>query len=176
MIENEQLKKYSQIYMVMSNLIKGISYEGFVPYEIYIFKTDNKGSFDYLDDINTHTVYMQLSDILLICSLDSYNICKIQYERELESLNKAEIVQPLQAVELFTKMVYFRYHYGFDTSEHYVMDSTGCRMKTELLNLLQIREFNLEEEHKMLTDMFNLYGLDTSEIKYEDGKMISLIF
>lgn len=175
MIEDEQLKRYNNIYMVMSNLIKGISYEGFVPYEIYIFKTDNKISFDYRDDINTHTVYMQLSDILLICSLDSYNIYTIQYKRELESLKKAEIVQPLQAVELFTKMAYFRYHYGFDTAEHYVIDSTGCRMKTELLNLSQIREFNLEEEHKMLVNIFNSYGLDTSKIKYEDGKMISLI-
>lgn len=175
MIEDERLNKYNNIYMVMSNLIKGISYEGFVPYEIYIFKTDNKNIFDYLDDINTHTVYMRLGEVLLICSLDSYNIYPAQYSRELESLKKLELVHPLQAIELFTKMLYFRYHYGFDTSENYIIDSMGCRMKTEIHNLSQIKEFNLKEEYELLVHVFNLYGFDASEIKYEEGKMISLI-
>lgn len=175
MIENEQIKKYNNIYMVMSNLIKGISYKGYVTYEIYIFKTDNEILFDYLDDINTHTVYMKLGDILLICSLDSYNLYSVQYKRELESLKKMEIVQPLQAIELFTKMVYFRFHYGFDTSEYYIMDSMGCYTKTEILNLAQIREFDLQEEHDLLVNVFNSYGFDASKMKYEEGKMISLI-
>lgn len=174
-IEDEQLKEYNNIYMVMSNLIKGISYEDFVPYEIYIFKTDNKIPFDYRDDISTHTVYMKLGDILMVCSLDSYNICSIQYKRELERLKKMETVQPIQAIELFTKMVYFRSHYGFNTAENYVIDSRGCRMKTEILNVTQTREFDLKELYDLLINVFNFYGLDTKNIKYENGKMFSAI-
>lgn len=175
MIEEELLQKYNNIYMVMSNLIKGFSYEGFVPYEIYIFKTDDEIPFDYCDDVITHTVYMKLGDILLVCSLDCYNIYTIQYKRELEILKKNESVHPLQAFELFAKMVYFRHHYGFNTVENYVIDSNGCRMKTEVTDLTQIKEFDLKEEHELLTNIFKLRGFDVSEIKYEEGKVISLI-
>lgn len=174
-IEDAKLKKYNNLYMVMNNLIKGISYEGYIPYEIYIFKTEDELPFDYIDDIETHTVFMKMGNIILICSLDSYNTYKIQYERELAGLKKLDSIHPLQAIELFTKMVYFRRHYAFSTKENYVVDVNGCHMKTEVQNLSQIKEFDLEELFKLLINVFSLRGFDASTYEYENGKMISLI-
>lgn len=174
-IDDEHIKQYNCLYMVMSNLIKGISYEGFIPYEIYIFKTEDELPFDYIDDIETNTVYMKMGNIILICCLDSYNIYKIQYKRELEGLKKLDSIHPLQAIELFTKMVYFRRHYGFCTKENYVIDVNGCRMKTEVCDLYQIKEFDLEELLKLFTNVLSLRGVDVSKYKDKDGKMKTFI-
>jgi len=174
-IEEVVLKKYNNIYLVMSNLIKGISYKGFNPYELYIFRTSDPIPFDYRDDINTHTVYMKMDDIIMVCSLDSYNIFSSQYEREIQSLINSDNVHQIQAMEIFTKMVYFRYHYGFETSEQYILDEHGCYVQNEIQNLDQIKEFDMKELHDLLIAVWDSAGVDVSQKKYEEGKMITLI-
>lgn len=176
MVSEPQLFQYKNIYLYMCNLLKGINYNKPKPYELYIFRTQGNNKFDYLDDISRHIVYMQMNDILIVCSFDSFSLFAIQYKKELQELNKFEYVQPIQALELFAKILYFKTHYKFNTQHETQINPNGVVINTEITNIEQSREFNSLELHLLLCDVFKMRGIETDNIPFVEGKMFSTIF
>ena len=110
-ISDEALWTYNHLYTYMTCLLSGDNIQPDFPYELYIYKTSNENVFDYLDVIETNTLYMRMNDILIVCSLDSGKYFLPYYEREIKILNTLSLVHPLQTVELFVRISFFRYHY-----------------------------------------------------------------
>lgn len=175
MASTEDLKKYDAIFYYMSQLLKGVKFKDPKPYEIYIYKTTPTPVFDYIDDISTHVIYMKIYDILIIFAADSFNLFNIQYEKEISKLNSLEIVHPLQGIELFFKIVYYKNHYKFDTEHSYFFDSTKPYIKSNLINIEQIREFNCKELYDLLKKYFQFYGIKEPFPEYTEGQMFTLI-
>lgn len=175
LISDDTLAEYGNIYYYMCELLKGIKFNDPKPYELYIFQADSNNNFDYIDDISCHVLYMQMNDILLVCTFDSFNFFKMQYERELKKLKTLEKVYPLQAIELFVKIVYFKSHYCFDTKHSYLMKEDGAFVNSEIINLKQIRDFDLKILYDMLTQYFRIRGYTEDLPEYKGNSMISLI-
>jgi hypothetical protein len=176
MISDDQLFLYRNIYTYMYELLKGTKFGKHKPYELYIFRTYSDKEFDYLDDIYRHVVYMRLNDILIICALDSFDFFSIQYKKELEELNKMPCVDPIQALELFAKILYYKTHYKFESVHELIVSENGVRLDSELKNIEQIRSFNTLELHQLLCNIFNMRGFYVENQPFVEGKMISTIF
>lgn len=175
MITDEKIVKYNVIFYYMNELIKGAKFNDPKPYELYIYRTMSNNDFDYIDDTLRHVVYIQISDILIVCALDSFGVFKVQYQRETERLRELEVVHPLQAIELFSKIVYFKSHYSFDTEHTSILDSKGLTIDSKIGNLQQLREFNLIELHNLMENLFKLRGCSFEIPPFQEGKMSSLI-
>lgn len=175
MITDERMVEYNIIFYYMSELIKGAKFNDPKPYELYIYRTASNNDFDYIDDTLRHVVYIQISDILIVCALDSFGFFKVQYQRETERLRELEEVHPLQAIELFSKIVYFKSHYRFDTEHTSIIDRQGLTINSKIRNPQQLREFNLIELHNLMENLFKLRGYSFEIPPFQEGKMFSLI-
>lgn len=175
MLTDEQMKEYNTIYYYMSELIKGIKFNTPKPYELYIYRTFSDKHFDYIDDILRHVVYVQLSDILIVCAFDSFSFFNIQYQREIEKLNDMEIIHPFQALELFSKIVYYKSHYRFDTEHKSSIDINGITIDSKIINAYQLREFNLKELHDCFKQILLLGGYPFAIPPFIEKSMFTLI-
>lgn len=175
MISDEQICAYKNIYFYMCELLKGTKFKNPKPYELYIFRTYNEHCFDYIDDISRHVVYMQMSDILIVCSFDSYRVFSLQYKKELQELSKLDRIHPLQALEMFSKIIYYKSHYKFDSEHKTSIEADGVKISSKITNIEQLREFNLQELYILLSNVFNLRGITTEIPTFEEGKMFSTI-
>lgn len=169
------LKEYSPIYYYMCELLKGTTFSAPKPYELYIYRTDRNNAFDYVDDIARHVVYIQMNDILIVCALDSFNLFRIQYEKELQCLDSMGIVSPLQALELFVKIVYYRTHYKFDTGHGKIINKSGLMITSKIISIEQFREFNLAELYAMMVSMLQWHRYPGKVPEWKEGHMFSLI-
>ncbi|MBU3073868.1 hypothetical protein [Clostridium estertheticum] len=175
MITDEFLAKYNGIYFYMCELLKGVKFNDPKPYELYLFQSNGTNDFDYIDDISRQVLYMQLNDILIVCVFDSFKFFNMQYETEIKELRKLERVYPLQAIELFIKIVYFKSHYSYKTKHSYFIDEKGVFVNTEIINPKQINSFNLRYLHDMLIESFKMRGCQYDFPTFKDNSMISLI-
>lgn len=175
MMSEKQLFEYRSIYFYMCELLKGTKFKNPKPYELYIFRTLGNNDFDYLDDISRHIVYMQINDILIICSFDSFDIFSIQYKNEFEKLSKMEEVHPIQAIELFVKMVYYKSHYKFDSIHKMSIDQNGVNISSEIINIEQIREFDTYELYLLLSNVFKNRVITNDIPAFKEGTMFSTI-
>jgi len=175
MFTEELLSKYNPIYYYMCELLKGTKFIGPKPYELYIYRTSADNSFNYIDDISRHVVYMKMNDILIVCALDSFSFFSEKYEREIRGLDALNSVQPIQALELFTKIVYFRSHYKFDTGHSNIITNQGLRIASKILDPVQLREFRIEELYAMMVSMLRWCGYEGDTPEWQDGKMFTLI-
>ena len=163
MVDEGKFAQYHFMWGVMSNLIKGIQYECLVPYELYVFKTDEDPSFFFTDDISRHVVFVQMDDILIVCALDSYGLIKANYKKELAFLQKKDKIKSVQAYELFAKMVFYRSFYAFETAETINLRPDGVYIKTEISNFREIHEFDVDIFVEYMIDAFERVGIATSE-------------
>lgn len=175
MISEKQLFEYRNIYLYMCELLKGTKFKNPKPYELYIFRTNGNDDFDYLDDITRHIVYMQMNDVLIICSFDSFGVFSIQYENELKELCKIEKIHPIQAIELFAKIIYYKSHYKFDSNHETLIEADGVKINSEISNIEQIREFDLYELYLLLSEVFNNRGITKEIPAFKKGTMFSTI-
>ena len=175
MFTEELLSKYNPIYYYMCELLKGTKFIGPKPYELYIYRTSADNSFNYIDDISRHVVYIKMNDILIVCALDSFSFFSEKYEREIRGLDALNSVQPIQALELFTKIVYFRSHYKFDTGHSNIITNQGLRIASKILDPVQLREFRIEELYAMMVSMLRWCGYEGDTPEWQDGKMFTLI-
>ncbi len=175
MISEKQLFEYKNIYFYMCELLKGARFKNPKPYELYIFRTHGNNDFDYLDDISRHVVYIQMNDIIIICSFDSFGVFSIQYENELIELSKIEKIHPIQAIELFAKIVYYKSHYKFDSNHEVSIEPDGVKINSEIANIEQIREFDLYELYLLLCDIFKMRGITNEIPSFKEGTMFSTI-
>ena len=169
------LKDYYPIYYYMCELIKGTKFSHPKPYELYIYRTYQDHSFDYIDDIARHVVYIEMNDILIVCALDSFGFFSVQYEKELQSLNSMDKISSIQALELFVKIVYYRTHYKFDTGHGNIINNTRLIITSKIINPQQIREFNLEELYTMMVSLLHMRGYPGPIPEYKEKSMFSFI-
>lgn len=132
-------------------------------------------AFDYIDDISRNVLYLKIHDVLIICALDSFNFFNLQYQEEVHILDSLEIVHPLQGLELFAKMVYYKTHYKFDTEHKVIIDASGPYIENKIINATQIRPFNLKELYDLMKNVLQLRGVTDEIPEYVEGKMFSFI-
>ena len=113
--------------------------------------------------------------IFLLCALDSFNFFNLQYQEEVHILDSLEIVHPLQGLELFAKMVYYKTHYKFDTEHKVIIDASGPYIENKIINATQIRPFNLKELYDLMKNVLQLRGVTDEIPEYVEGKMFSFI-
>lgn len=82
--------------------------------------------------------------LLIICALDSFNFFNLQYQEEVHILDSLEIVHPLQGLELFAKMVYYKTHYKFDTEHKVIIDASGPYIENKILPANSILKWPLK--------------------------------
>ena len=129
----------------------------------------------YIDDISRNVLYLKIHDVLIICALDSFNFFNLQYQEEVHILDSLEIVHPLQGLELFAKMVYYKTHYKFDTEHKVIIDASGPYIENKIINATQIRPFNLKELYDLMKNVLQLRGVTDEIPEYVEGKMFSFI-
>ena len=95
--------------------------------------------------------------------------------RYLHILDSLEIVHPLQGLELFAKMVYYKTHYKFDTEHKVIIDAFGPYIENKIINATQIRPFNLKELYDLMKNVLQLRGVTDEIPEYVEGKMFSFI-
>ena len=116
-----------------------------------------------------------MNDILIVCALDSFSFFSERYEREISGFDALDSVQPIQALELFAKIVYFRSHYKFDTGHSNIVTNQGLRIASKILNPVQLRELRVEELYAMMVSMLRWRGYEGETPELQDGKMFTLI-
>ena len=174
-ITDKLLAEYNPIYYYMCELLKGTKFLDPKPYELYIYRTLPDNGFDYVDDISRHVVYIKMNDILIVCALDSFSFFAEQYERENRGLDALDDVQPLQALELFTKIIYYRAHYKYDTGHSNIITNRGLEIASKIMNPVQQREFRIEELYAMMVSMLRWRGYEGDMPKWREGQMFTLI-
>lgn len=175
MITEKEIAEYNVIFYYMSELIRGIKFHEPKPYELYIFRAMPDNCFDYMDDTLRHVVYLQLSDILIVCALDSFSFFRVQYQQEVKRLRELEEVHPLYAIELFSKIVYFKSHYGFDSAHTTIVNKNGVFIESEIMNPRQIREFQPKELYDLMTNLLKKRGCPFEIPPFKEGEMFSFI-
>lgn len=103
------------------------------------------------------------------------NFFNLQYQEEVHVLDSLEIVHPLQGLELFAKMVYYKTHYKFDTEHKVIVDASGPYIENKIINATQIRPFNLKELYDLMKNVLQLRGVTDEIPEYVEGKMFSFI-
>ena len=103
------------------------------------------------------------------------NFFNLQYQEEVHILDSLEIVHPLQGLELFAKMVYYKTHYKFDTEHKVIIDASGPYIENKIINATQIRPFNLKELYDLMKNVLQLRGVTDEIPEYVEGKMFSFI-
>lgn len=173
-IEEEFIEKNQGLYLYMEELIKGTKFS-LKPYELYLFRTTKDSAFDFLYSTNSHTICIKMNDISALMCLDSFGLFTPQYKREIDILKNKKQVTFLEVAELFARVDYFKSHYGFKSIEQLVINENGPKLNIQIQDLRQLKEFDLRELHDYLLNVYQEYGIDTSNYEYQEGKMISII-
>jgi hypothetical protein len=108
-ISQSIIHKFSNLHLMLQSLNLPITFEGFKPYSIFLFKTDNNiEEFGYRDEINTLTFSLRIKDFgLIICMQD--NGANRAYHREMVAKIENEILHPIQFEEFCGRVFYSAY-------------------------------------------------------------------
>ena len=113
--------------------------------------------------------------VRIVCSFDGFGVFSIQYKNELKELGGKEKIHPIQAIELFAKILYYKSHYKFDSNHEMSIEHNGVKINSEITNIEQIREFNLYELYLLLRDVFKMRGITHAIPEFKEGTMFSTI-
>jgi hypothetical protein len=106
-ILSEGLKhKFSNLHMMLQSLNQPLTFEGFTPFSLFLFKVDNAESeFAYRDEINTLTFSLRIQDFgLIICLQD--NGANGRYHQETFEQIKDDTLHPIQFEEFCARVFY----------------------------------------------------------------------
>lgn len=144
---------------------------------IYLTPLNSESLLEIQDNLEARCFMCReiLTNVLIICALDSFNFFNLQYQEEVHILDSLEIVHPLQGLELFAKMVYYKTHYKFDTEHKVIIDASGPYIENKIINATQIRPFNLKELYDLMKNVLQLRGVTDEIPEYVEGKMFSFI-
>jgi len=173
-VSEQRIQNLQSVYYYMIELLKGVKFKGKIPYELYIFPSEDI-KFDYIDDVESNSVFIQINGIIVICCFDSFSMFKEYYSNELVRLSKLEKVYSFEAIELFVKMSFFRKHFRYDTAITHQLDSDGVKMLNEIVSLSQIKEIELSELHEYLVVNIKRLLPDIQSPGYEENKIITII-
>lgn len=124
----------------------------------------------YLTPLNSESLLEIQDNLEARCFM-----CREILTNENKTVDSLEIVHPLQGLELFAKMVYYKTHYKFDTEHKVIIDASGPYIENKIINATQIRPFNLKELYDLMKNVLQLRGVTDEIPEYVEGKMFSFI-
>lgn len=175
LIESELFEKYNNIFVYLSELYKGFKFRDPKPYDLYIFKTTEEETFDYIDDTISNTVYIRLDSIIFICCFNSFGIPQLQFQHLLDILYKLPKIHYYQALEIYAKITYFNRLYRKDVEHSYFIDKSGVNITTEILDISEFEKFDFNNCNSLIKEVFELRGLETTN-EFMHDRLMSIIF
>jgi hypothetical protein len=103
------IHKFSNLHLMLQSLNLPISFDGFRPYSIFLFKVNNNiDEFNYRDEINTLTFSLRINDFgLIICLQD--NGANGKYHKEITDKIGDAVLHPIQFEEFCGRVFYSAY-------------------------------------------------------------------
>ena len=103
------IHKFSNLHLMLQSLNLPISFDGFKPYSIFLFKVNNNiEEFNYRDEINTLTFSLRINDFgLIICLQD--NGANGKYHKETTDKIGDAVLHPIQFEEFCGRVFYSAY-------------------------------------------------------------------
>ena len=108
-ISQSIIHKFSNLHLMLQSLNLPVTFEGFKPFSIFLFKVDNNiEEFGYRDEINTLTFSLRIKDFgLIICMQD--NGANRVYHKDILEKMQGEILHPIQFEEFCGRVFYSAY-------------------------------------------------------------------
>ncbi|MDP9047186.1 MAG: hypothetical protein M3N14_03560 [Bacteroidota bacterium] len=108
-ISQSIIHKFSNLHLMLQSLNLPITFEGFKPWSIFLFKVDtNPEEFGYRDEINTLTFSLRIKDFgLIICLQD--NGANKKYHHEIFEKISDRVLHPIQFEEFCGRVFYSAY-------------------------------------------------------------------
>ena len=108
-ISQALIHKFSHLHLMLQSINLPITFEGFKPYSIFLFKVDNDpAEFGYRDEINTLTFSLRIRDFGLIICLQDNGANRI-YHKEILRKIQYQVLHPIQFEEFCARVFYSAY-------------------------------------------------------------------
>jgi len=103
------IHKFSHLHLMLQSINLPLTFDGFKPYSIFLFRVDNNPEeFGYRDEINTLTFSLRIKDFgLIICLQD--NGANRAYHKEILGKIENEVLHPIQFEEFCGRVFYSAY-------------------------------------------------------------------
>jgi hypothetical protein len=100
------IHKFSHLHLMLQSLNQPITFDGFSPFSLFLFKVDNaENEFAYRDEINTLTFSLRIQDFgLIICLQD--NGSNRRYHEEILKQIENDTLHPIQFEEFCGRVFY----------------------------------------------------------------------
>ncbi|MFZ4799356.1 MAG: hypothetical protein ACOYMA_17785 [Bacteroidia bacterium] len=174
MIEKELFEKYNIIFLYMRDLLNGFKFNDPKPFELFIFKTNDETTYDYIDDIISNTVYLRLDSIIFICCFNGFGIAQIQCQHLIDALNSLSHIHYYQAIELFSKITYFNRLYGKEVEHSYSISEDSVTINSKILKISEYEIFDFYKCNCLIKNLFELRGLIT-RADLETNNLVTII-
>ena len=166
LISEENMRKYEKFYFYMSSLLKEYKFSNEIPYNVYLFKS-NDDTFDYLCDCNS-LIYLKLGKIIIFADLDGYGLFTSKYMKEIFLLQSKPYVTSAQMIELFTKIMCEHTRYSFKTESKIFLTSDGVFFSSSIVSLRELSPFNLKDYK------FRLLAILNRNEQFDDSKIVTM--
>ncbi len=108
-ISQSIIHKFSNLHLMLQSLNLPITFDGFKPYSLFLFKIDNNpAEFGYRDEINTLTFSLRIKDFGLIICLQDNGANKIYHKETVQKI-QYETLHPIQFEEFCGRVFYSAY-------------------------------------------------------------------
>lgn len=100
------IHKFSHLHMMLQSLNKPVTFDGFTPFSLFLFKVNNaEHEFAYRDEINTLTFSLRIQDFgMIICLQD--NGSNRRYHQEMLEQIENDTLHPVQFEEFNARVFY----------------------------------------------------------------------
>jgi len=168
-IHQSFMKHFNNLYRLLNEFYNYPNYGNNPPYEMFIFKADDK-CFDYIDSLASNTCMIQIDDIIIVCSFDTFNLCSSFYNKDIEYLESKKEVKSVQAAELYVKFQFYKKHFDYS-----FISINGEDKNSYYPSFKPIKEFNLQELHYSLIYMYDRFGIGIIDSDYKEGQIVTLL-
>ncbi len=103
------IHKFSHLHLMLQSVNLPLTFDGFKPYSIFLFRVDNNPEeFGYRDEINTLTFSLRIKDFGLIICLQDNGANRVYHKEILEKI-QGEVLHPIQFEEFCGRVFYSAY-------------------------------------------------------------------
>ena len=179
-ISQSIIHKFSHLHLMLQSINLPITFDGFKPYSLFLFKVDNHAEeFGYRDEINTQTFALRVGDFgLAMCLQD--NGANGSYHRELYEQLKNDTLHPIQFEEFSARVFYS--NYLFNRLPEYEVMPVGEDIFVEAMPLRGISSKPLFDDWtnktygQVLESFWKNWGFLLLEIIKNPNQPISFLF
>jgi len=100
------IHKFSHLHMMLQSLNLPVTFDGFTPFSLFLFKVDNpENEFAYRDEINTLTFSLRIQDFGLIICLQDNGSNRRYHQGILDKIGN-DLLHPIQFEEFNARIFY----------------------------------------------------------------------